>query len=112
MDAKLMETTGALYGALGDKLGNSIDPSFVTPLVVYLCSEACDSTHGIYSSTLGRYARVFLSMGEGWVGPRMEAPRAEDMAAHWAAICEKKGAQELGSLMDEFRMVAGQLTGA
>jgi NAD(P)-dependent dehydrogenase (short-subunit alcohol dehydrogenase family) len=112
MDAKLMETTGALYGALGDKLGNSIDPSFVTPLVVYLCSEACDSTHGIYSSTLGRYARVFLSMGEGWVGPRTEAPRAEDMAAHWAAICEKKGAQELGSLMDEFRMVAGQLTGA
>lgn len=112
MDAKLMESTGVLYGALGDKLGNSIDPSFVTPLVVYLCSEACNSTHGIYSSTLGRYARVFLSMGEGWIGPRTEAPRAEDMAAHWAEICEKKGAQELGSLMDEFRMVAGQLTGA
>ena len=49
-------------------------------------------------------------MGEGWIGPRNEAPRAEDVALHWAEICEKKGARELGSLMDEFRMVAGQLT--
>jgi NAD(P)-dependent dehydrogenase (short-subunit alcohol dehydrogenase family) len=109
MDAKLMESAGALYAALGDKLGHSADPSFVTPLVTYLCSEACDSTHGIYSSTLGRYARAFLSMGKGWIGPRLEAPRAEDIASHWAEICEKEGAQELGSLMAEFEMVARQL---
>jgi NAD(P)-dependent dehydrogenase (short-subunit alcohol dehydrogenase family) len=109
MDAKLMESAGALYAALGDKLGNSADPSFVTPLVVYLCSEVCDSTHSIYSATLGRYARAFLSMGAGWVGPRSVAPAAEDIAAHWAEICEKKGAAELGSLMGEFEMVARQL---
>ena len=109
MDAKMLESAGALYGALGDKLGNSADPSFVTPLVVYLCSEACDSTHSIYSSTLGRYARAFLCMGEGWIGPRLEAPRAEDIASHWAEICEKKGAVELASLMAEFEMVARQL---
>ena len=112
MDPKLMESTGALYAAIGDKLGNSIDPSFVTPLVVYLCSEACDSTHSIYSSTLGRYARVFLSMGQGWVGPRHAAPAAEDIAARWSEICDKKSAQELGSLMDEFAMVAAQLKGS
>jgi NAD(P)-dependent dehydrogenase (short-subunit alcohol dehydrogenase family) len=110
MDPKLMESAGALYAALGDRLGNSADPSFVTPLVVYLCSEACDSTHSIYSSTLGRYARAFLSMGEGWVGPRMEAPSAEDIASHWDEVCEKKGAVELASLMDEFAVVARQLT--
>ena len=109
MDPKLMESAGALYAALGDKLGNSADPSFVTPLVVYLCSEACDSTHGIYSSTLGRYSRVFLSVGEGWIGPRAAAPAAEDIAANWARICEKQGAQEAGSLMDEFQLVASQL---
>jgi len=109
MDAKLLESAGAMYAALGDKLGNSVAPGFVTPLVVYLCSEACDSTHSIYSSSLGRYARAFLSMGEGWIGPRLEAPRAEDIASHWAEICEKKGAQELGSLMAEFEVVARQL---
>jgi len=109
MDAKLMESAGALYAAIGDKLGNSADPSFVTPLVVYLCSEACDSTHSIYSATLGRYARVFLSMGKGWVGPRSSPPSAEDISAHWADVCEKKGAEELGSLLGEFELLARQL---
>ena len=87
-------------------------PEFRHPLVVYLCSEACDSTHSIYSATLGRYARVFLSMGAGWIGPRSIPPAAEDIAAHWAEICDKKGAQELGSLMDEFEMVSRQLKAA
>jgi hypothetical protein len=55
---------------------------------------------------------VFLSMGAGWIGPRLVPPAAEDVAAHWTEICEKKGAQELGSLMDEFEMVARQLKAA
>jgi NAD(P)-dependent dehydrogenase (short-subunit alcohol dehydrogenase family) len=109
MDPKLMESTGALYAALGEKIGLSLDPSFVTPLVTWLCSEQCDSTHSIYSATLGRYARVFLNMGAGWIGPRNTAPSAEDIAAHWGEVCEKAGAVELASLMDEFAVVAKQL---
>jgi NAD(P)-dependent dehydrogenase (short-subunit alcohol dehydrogenase family) len=109
MDPKLMESTGALYAALGEKIGLSLDPSFVTPLVTWLCSEQCDSTHSIYSATLGRYARVFLNMGAGWIGPRNTAPAAEDIAAHWGDVCEKAGAVELASLMDEFAVVAKQL---
>ena len=109
MDPKMLDAAGTLYAAIGDKLGNSVDPSFVTPLVVYLCSEACDSTHSIYSSTLGRYARVFLSMGAGWVGPRSTPPSAEDIASHWAQVCEKKGAEELPSLLGEFELLARQL---
>ena len=111
MDAKLMEAAGALYAAIGEKLGHSVDPSFVTPLVTYLCSEACDSTHSLYSATLGRYSRVFLSMGAGWVGPRDVPPRAEDIAAHWSAVCEKSGAVEVGSLLGEFELLARQLNG-
>jgi NAD(P)-dependent dehydrogenase (short-subunit alcohol dehydrogenase family) len=108
MDAKLMEAAGALYAAIGDKLGNSVDPSFVTPLVTYLCSEACDSTHSLYSATLGRYARVFIGMGAGWVGPRAVPPSAEDIAAHWGEVCEKKGAEELDSLLGEFELLGRQ----
>ncbi|HEY2926209.1 SDR family NAD(P)-dependent oxidoreductase [Piscinibacter sp.] len=112
MDPKLMEAAGALYAAIGDKLGNSADPAFVTPLVVYLCSEACDSSHSIYSATLGRYARVALHMGAGWVGPRAAPPRAEDVAAHWAEVCEKRGAEEVHSLLGEFELVARRLKAA
>ena len=79
------------------------------PLAVYLCSEACDSTHGIYSASLGRYARVFTSVGAGWVGPRTAAASVEEVAAHWAQVCEKQGAAEVGSLMGEFELIAAQL---
>ena len=109
MNEKSLQEFGALYGALGDKLGNTADPSFVAPLVVYLCSEACDSTHGIYSASLGRFARVFLNVGAGWVGPRGVPPSVEDLAGHWTQVCDKKGAEEVGSLMGEFELVAKQL---
>jgi hypothetical protein len=109
MNEKALQEFGALYGALGDKLGNTADPSFVMPLVVYLCSEVCDSTHGIYSASLGRYARVFTSVGAGWVGPRTAPASVEEVAAHWAQVCEKQGAAEVGSLMGEFELIAAQL---
>jgi len=112
MDAKALVRFGALYGSLGDKLGQSADASFVTPLVTYLCSEACTSTHGIYSATLGRYARVFVGMARGWVGPRDAPPAAEDIAAHWAQVCDEHGAGQPQSLLAEFEMVARQLNDA
>ena len=109
MNERALQEFGALYGALGDKLGNTADPSFVMPLVVYLCSEACDSTHSIYSASLGRFARVFLNVGAGWVGPRASPPSVEDLAEHWLQVCDKQGAEEVGSLMGEFELIAGQL---
>ena len=109
MDDQLLQAAGALYASLGDKLGNTADPAFVMPLVVYLCSEACDSSHGLYSALLGRYARVFMNVGPGWIGPRAAPASVEEVAAHWGEICEKKGAEEVGSLLGEFELVAGQL---
>jgi NAD(P)-dependent dehydrogenase (short-subunit alcohol dehydrogenase family) len=110
MDPKFLEQMGAAFQALGSQLGNSGDPSFVTPLAVYLCSEACDSTHGIYSASLGRYARVFLGTCEGWVGPRAEPPSLEEIATHWGEICDKAGAHEVGSLSEEFALISRQIT--
>ena len=109
MSEKALQEFGALYGALGEQLGNTADPSFVMPLVVYLSSEACDSTHSIYSASLGRFARVFLNVGAGWVGPRAVPPSVEDLAAHWGQVCEKQGAEEVGSLLGEFELIARQL---
>jgi NAD(P)-dependent dehydrogenase (short-subunit alcohol dehydrogenase family) len=110
MDPKFLEQMGAAFQALGSQLGNSGDPAFVTPLAVYLCSEACDSTHGIYSASLGRYARVFLGTCEGWIGPRVEPPSLEEIATHWGEICDKAGAHEVGSLSEEFALISRQIT--
>ena len=35
-------------------------------LVTYLCSEACEETHQIYSVGGGKYSRIFIGMAQGW----------------------------------------------
>jgi NAD(P)-dependent dehydrogenase (short-subunit alcohol dehydrogenase family) len=102
MSAQQMKDFGEVYASAGAYLGNSATAPFVTPLVVYLVSEACQSTHGIYSASLGRYARVFLAASDGWVGPRDEAPPAEDIAAHFGEITGIGHFSIPASLTDEF----------
>src|SRR5262249_13586721 len=43
-----------------------VEPDLVTPLVTYLCSEACEYTHEIFSAGGGRYARIFVGLAPGW----------------------------------------------
>ena len=70
--------TEQLLGGLADAL----DPGFVTPLVVYLCSEKCELTHEIFDVGGGRYARIFVGMGKGWVAPKGRKPSADDISDH------------------------------
>jgi hypothetical protein len=63
----------------------------VTPLVTYLCSEQCEQTHEIFDVGGGRYARIFIALGRGWVAPGGSAPRAEDVLANIAAIRDLEG---------------------
>lgn len=102
MSAQQMKEFGELFGSAGPHLGNTPTAPFVTPLVVYLVSEACQSTHGIYSAALGRYARVFLAASDGWVGPRDTPPPAEDIAAHFGEITRVDHFSIPASLADEF----------
>ncbi|MBW8826713.1 MAG: SDR family NAD(P)-dependent oxidoreductase [Acidobacteria bacterium] len=49
-------------------------PEWVAPMVAYLASEACTTTHRYYSSAAGRYARIFIGVSTGWYAPE----RADD----------------------------------
>ncbi|MCB2079889.1 MAG: SDR family NAD(P)-dependent oxidoreductase [Novosphingobium sp.] len=71
---------------LPPEIGNSFNPEFNTPLAVYLASEACTDTQGLYSQCLGRSARVFIGVGHGWQAQRQSAPSVEQIAEHWAEI--------------------------
>ncbi|HUN76691.1 MAG TPA: SDR family NAD(P)-dependent oxidoreductase [Steroidobacteraceae bacterium] len=102
MPAEQMQDIGELFGAAASQLGNTGTAPFVTPMVVYLVSEACQVTHGIYSSTLGRYARVFIGVSDGWIGPRDEPCTADDIAAHFGEISSTKSFCVPQSLRDEF----------
>ena len=66
----------------GQKMGGSVSAPFVAPMVVYLASELCTTTHDLYSVMGGRMARGFIGVSEGWLGPRDVPPSVEDVAAH------------------------------
>ncbi len=74
--------TEQLLGGLADAL----DPGYVTPLVAYLCSEQCELSHEIFDIGGGRYARIFVGLGSGWVAPKGRIPSPEDIAANLDAI--------------------------
>lgn len=67
-------------------LDSFLRPEFVTPLLVYLCSEECDVSHRIYSVIGGRYARVFVGVTEGWMVESTTPPSVEEVVEHISAI--------------------------
>ena len=58
---------------------HAIEPELVVPIVVYLASRACELTHHNFSACAGRFARVFVGLGDGWLADG-GAPTAEDLA--------------------------------
>lgn len=85
---------------------NAIDPQYVMPLVLYLVSSACDSSHSTFTAAWGRFARVFVGPGLGWAGPRETPATPEQVASHWAQINDPTGFTELAQLNDEYAALA------
>jgi NAD(P)-dependent dehydrogenase (short-subunit alcohol dehydrogenase family) len=94
--------TEELLGAFADTLG----PEYVTPMVTYLCSEACTTTHGAYSAAGGRYAKVFTGLVPGWFAGKDATVAAEDIAAHIAQIEKEDGYIVPQSTTDEIMAIA------
>lgn len=94
---------GADYTASTDR----VTVPFNTPLAVYLVSENCKTTHGIFSANSGRYARVRICAGDGWVAPRgPRPPSVDDIAAHFDRIEDASVVHEPMTVYDEFTAVA------
>ncbi len=85
---------------LGD-FAKYLAPELVTPMVTYLASEACTTTHGAFSAAGGRYARVFWGLAQGWYAGQGTPPTAEDIAAHLEQISDLEGHLVPGSITDE-----------
>jgi NAD(P)-dependent dehydrogenase (short-subunit alcohol dehydrogenase family) len=83
------------------EFANYLAPELVTPMVTYLASEACTSTHGAYSAAGGRYANVFWGLAQGWFAGSGVTPTAEDIQAHLAEIENRDGFLVPQSTTDE-----------
>ena len=95
--------TEELLGGFADVL----DPSFITPMVSYLCSEACTTTHGAFSAAGGRYAKVFTGLAPGWFAGKGASVTAEDIASHFEEISKEEGYIVPQSTSDEIMQIAG-----
>lgn len=94
---------------LGD-FAKMLDPELVTPLVVYLCSEAATSTHSVYSAAGGRYAKIFTGLTPGWFAGAGAHASAEDIAGHFDEITKEDGYSVPLSAGDEITGLLGVLS--
>jgi NAD(P)-dependent dehydrogenase (short-subunit alcohol dehydrogenase family) len=86
-----------------------IKPELVVPMVVFLASRACEFTHQNYSACAGRFARVFIGLGEGWFAKKDSNPTADDIQAHLSEVSATEPFTVPGSIFEEVFAVAAQL---
>jgi NAD(P)-dependent dehydrogenase (short-subunit alcohol dehydrogenase family) len=91
-DPKALEETGFL---------KVIKPELVVPIVVFLAGRACEFSHHNFSACAGRFARVFVGLGDGWLAQPDSDPTADDILAHLAEISATEPYSVPGSIFDE-----------
>ena len=95
------ETVGGEQVAAQSPFLRALDPKLVVPIVVFLASRACAFTHHNYSAGAGRFARVFIGLGNGWLAEPGSEPTAEDIAAHLEEVSATEPFRVPGSIFDE-----------
>ncbi len=70
----------------------AVDPTYVSPLVAYLASEACEDTGRVFSVGGGYVSRVAIVEGPGVVFD--DIPTPEGIADRWAEITDVAGGRE------------------
>jgi NAD(P)-dependent dehydrogenase (short-subunit alcohol dehydrogenase family) len=88
---------------------HAIEPELVVPMVVYLASRACELSHHSFSACAGRFARVFVGLGDGWVAEPDTIPTAEDIAERLDRIAAAEPYLIPNSIFDEVFRVCDQL---
>ncbi len=77
-----------------------LQPEFVAPLVLYLCSEICPVTGHVYNAGAGYFNRAAVLTGPGvLVGDGQTPPSPEDVGRAVGRLAKMDGAVELADVM-------------
>ena len=83
------------------ELFEKLKPAFVTPMVVYLCSDKCKVSGNIYNAGIGTFSRVHMLTGPTiMVGDGVEPPTAEAVMAEFDNINSLEGARQVDGATD------------
>lgn len=91
---------------LGD-LADSLDPSLVAPLVLWLSSEECEDSGEVYNVGGGRVARVVVAETPGYFS-RSLSP--EELREHWSEINDPDRAEVMTSFQQEMEVLLAMLS--
>jgi 3-hydroxyacyl-CoA dehydrogenase/3a,7a,12a-trihydroxy-5b-cholest-24-enoyl-CoA hydratase len=84
-----------------ENLIDALNPDYVAPLVVYLCSEECEETGFIYSAGGSYFSRIAYMEGEGiFLGTEKEIT-IEDVKARWAEVNDLSKGTEATQAADQ-----------
>jgi NAD(P)-dependent dehydrogenase (short-subunit alcohol dehydrogenase family)/acyl dehydratase/putative sterol carrier protein len=102
-------TTRLTEDLLPPDLQDKLQPEFVAPLVLYLCSEQCPVSGSVYNAGMGYFSRAGVLTGNGKVVGGGAVPTAEEIARNMKAIAALDGGQEfhdatgaLGAMLNAF----------
>jgi NAD(P)-dependent dehydrogenase (short-subunit alcohol dehydrogenase family) len=85
-----------------DLLGK-LRPEFITPLVIYLCSEDCKDSGMIFNCIMGWYSRVaFMSTDGVIIGDGSRDISAEEIKEHWDKITGLENPKFLNNVSESF----------
>ena len=97
----------AAAGSRSRQYRAAMDPSFVTPLALWLVARECTSNQGMFTALGGKYARIFIGLSDGWYNGGEVAPTIEDIAGQWDRISSidsfttpHSGYDEMDSVLD------------
>ena len=77
-----------------------LNPEFVTPVVLYLCSENCADSGQILCAGAGLVQTAFILVNDGaFLGGEPSTPEA--VAENWAKITEQSNLKKLNNVMDQ-----------
>jgi NAD(P)-dependent dehydrogenase (short-subunit alcohol dehydrogenase family)/acyl dehydratase/putative sterol carrier protein len=95
-----LAATRLTAGILPPEMNARLKPEYIAPMVVFLCSENCTTSGGIYNAGAGHFSRAALVTGLGAVvGDGDNVPSPEAVAASMPAICSLEKAREYDSTM-------------
>jgi 3-hydroxy-3-methylglutaryl CoA synthase/NAD(P)-dependent dehydrogenase (short-subunit alcohol dehydrogenase family)/putative sterol carrier protein len=89
-------------------LFEKLKPEFVTPLVLYLCSEQCAENGMIFNAGMGYFNRAAIVTGPGVaLGHGSQPPTPEEIHKQWDAINDLSGAEEFSNATAAFAPLLG-----
>lgn len=100
-------TTRMTESLMGDDVA-LYDPAWVTPAVVYLCSDQCEASGAVVEAGGGYYSLVQMMEGAGVVIDTDQVT-PDDIAANWAEITDMANSAPYGSATDVTARIAGLL---